>query len=106
MIVFRFLTEKLDNIRQVGVKTMLFRLVTKLPYVRGKVAAEGEKIMKQYTEQYSAQRKGAIKVLPEKPLSHNEIMKRINEGEIQNRKCYIDGGRISGAVYVADDKHW
>jgi len=33
-------------------------------------------------------------------------MKRINQGEIQNRKCYIDTGRMSGGVYIADDKHW
>jgi len=33
-------------------------------------------------------------------------MKRINAGEAENRKCYIDGGLISGAVYYGDDDHW
>jgi hypothetical protein len=82
MIVLNFICEKLENIRKVGFKTMLFRFIAKLPIVRGKVAAEGEKIWKEYSEKYSAQRKGAIKVLPQKPLSHDEIMKRINDGEI------------------------
>lgn len=74
--------------------------------MRGKVASEGEKVKKEYTELYASKRIGALKVIPAKPLSHDEIMKRINKGEIENRKCYVDGGRISGAVYVADDKHW
>ena len=82
VIVFRLALEKFENVRQVGLKTMLFRFITILPFVRAKVAAEGEKIMKEYTERYTAQRKGAIKVLPTNPLPHDEIMKRINEGEI------------------------
>lgn len=51
-------------------------------------------------------RKDAIKTLPQKPLTQEEILKRINAGEINNRKSYIDGGRVSGCVYTADDKHW
>jgi len=32
-------------------------------------------------------------------------MKRIIDGEKSNRHCYAES-RISGCVYIADDKHW
>jgi hypothetical protein len=54
VIVIRYVFEKLEKVRQVGFKTTLFRFATMLPFVRGKVAAEGEKIMKEYTEKYTA----------------------------------------------------
>lgn len=54
VIVLRFVLEKTENVRQVGLKTTLFRLLTILPFVRAKVAAEGEKIMKEYSEKYAA----------------------------------------------------
>ena len=54
VIVLRFVLEKTENVRQVGLKTTLFRFITILPFVRAKVAAEGEKIMKEYSEKYAA----------------------------------------------------
>ena len=33
-------------------------------------------------------------------------MKRITLGEKNNRKCYTDGGLLSGGVYIEDEKHW
>lgn len=32
-------------------------------------------------------------------------MKRINHGEIESKHCYVDK-KMSGGVYVADQKHW
>jgi hypothetical protein len=38
-------------------------------------------------------------------MPHDQIMKRITMGEKQARHCYAED-RISGAVYIGDDKHW
>ena len=32
-------------------------------------------------------------------------MKRVEVGSIESRECYAKS-RISGCVYIADDKHW
>jgi hypothetical protein len=33
-------------------------------------------------------------------------MDRVKEGSEFCRKQYQDGGHLSGAVYMGDDKHW
>jgi sphinganine-1-phosphate aldolase len=45
VVVVRYISEKLDDARKTGLKTLVFRIATKLPFVRGKVAAEEQKIM-------------------------------------------------------------
>ncbi len=32
-------------------------------------------------------------------------MKRINQGEVESKKCYVEK-KMSGGVYVADKQHW
>jgi sphinganine-1-phosphate aldolase len=87
--------------------TIIFRFVTKLPFIRGKVAAEEKKIYDENRLKFEVQRKAtSIKELPMKPLSQEEILKRLTLGEKSNRKCYVDGGLVSGGVYISDEKHW
>jgi len=44
----------LEEVRKTGVKTILFRLATKLPFVSGKLAGEGTKIAEEYSVKYRA----------------------------------------------------
>jgi len=39
-------------------------------------------------------------------MSLESITTRMRKGEAFNRKCYADGGRLSGGVYIADESHW
>ena len=78
VIVLQYVSSILREVRKTGLKIILFRFATKLPFVKSKLAAEGRKVSEEYSAKYLAQRKGAIKVLPAKPLTHDEIMKRIN----------------------------
>jgi hypothetical protein len=78
VIVLRYVQDKVKKVRQQGFKTWVFRFATKLPFVSGKIKAEGEKVLRDYVEIFSKNRKNTIKVLPTKPLPHDEIMKRIN----------------------------
>ena len=106
-ICFRYLLQIYEKVRLLGIMTILFRFATKLPFIRDKVAAEENKIRDENKRKFEDQRKAtSIKELPMKPLSHDEILKRLNLGEKVNRKCYVDGGLVSGGVYISDEKHW
>ena len=50
--------------------------------------------------------KTSIKEMPLKAWTDEQIMSRLRKNEIENRKCYTEGGHVSGAVYIADQKHW
>ena len=39
-------------------------------------------------------------------MSLESITTRMRKGEAFCKKCYIDGGRLSGGVYNADESHW
>jgi len=56
---------------------------------------------------YAKERTSTIKVLPDKPMPMDKLMKMIEKGEKDSRECWADGkSRISGAVYISDDAHW
>jgi hypothetical protein len=81
--------------------------LTSLPIVRGKVAAENKKVFQEFYQKYHDQRKAtSIKELPDKPWTHDQIMKRVNNGDEKSRVLYTDTGKLSGCLFYADDKHW
>jgi hypothetical protein len=67
-IVLRYFGDRLAAIRLVGIKTTVFRVAAKLPFVSGYLKNEGDKILSQYKEQYKKQRPNSIAVLPPKGL--------------------------------------
>jgi hypothetical protein len=47
-----------------------------------------------------------VKEIPKDPWSEKQIQDRVKDGAEFCRKQYQDGGHLSGAVYMGDDKHW
>jgi len=54
VIVLRYVLEKTEKVRKDGLKMTLFKVIATLPFVQAKVAAEGQKIVKEYSEKYAA----------------------------------------------------
>lgn len=79
-IVLRYILEKLSYVQKTGLKTILFRLVIKLPFISGKASQEGNKVLVEYTEKFKAQRPNATKVLPLKGVPVDTIMAKCNKG--------------------------
>jgi sphinganine-1-phosphate aldolase len=44
--------------------------------------------------------------LPDKPWKEETILNRMTTGADAAKQYYTNGGRISGAVYMAQDSHW
>lgn len=51
-IVLRYIGNKINAIKVVGIKTTLFRVAARLPYVSGRLKNEGDKILKEFQAQY------------------------------------------------------
>ncbi len=67
-IVLRYVVKKMHAIKVLGIKTTLFRIAAKLPYVSGRLKNEGDKILNEYSAHYKKQRPNSISVLPAKGL--------------------------------------
>jgi hypothetical protein len=39
-------------------------------------------------------------------MKEETILKRMAEGSELSKTLYTNGGKISGAVYIADEDHW
>lgn len=67
-LILRYAIEKLQAWSKIGLKTLVFRIATKLPYVRGQIAEKEKKMSDEYLQQYGSQRKNAIRELPQKGM--------------------------------------
>lgn len=100
------LYEVYHDLRKTGIKSHLFRLVIKLPIARSYAALENEKVRKEYVEKYTKARPNPTKVLPKKGADKDKIIQKLKGSEKYSRGFFVEGGRVSGAVYIADDEHW
>lgn len=106
MFVLKRLLSYLNYVRQIGIKSILFHLVVKLPYVRTRYAQEKQKYGAEFWAMFVKQRQDAVKEIPREAIPSTAIEARMKKGEEYCRKCWSDGSRMSGAVYHPEDKHW
>jgi len=84
-----------------------FRAAAYIPMVNSYIENESKKTLTELTEKYSRLRRGNVKLmLPEEPMTKQDVMAKITEFCAGSRKHYTDGGNVSGALYCSDDSHW
>lgn len=77
-----------------------------LPCGRYVVAREKAKAKEGFERKIKSKRKNQLKDLPEKGWREDTILNRIKQGSEESKQYFTNGGKMSAAVFSADDDHW
>ena len=103
--MFRATIRYLANLR-VNLRLTIFNILIWLPCGRHYLEKEAKKMKEDFYRKTKASRKNQVFNLPEKAWKEETIMARIKQGSDESKKYYINGGKLSGAVYTAQEEHW
>lgn len=87
-------------------KVSLFNMLVWLPCGRHYLQKEQKKAQEDFKQRQKAKRKNQVYKLPDKAWKEETILNRMTTGSDAAKQYYTNGGRISGAVYMAQDSHW
>jgi sphinganine-1-phosphate aldolase len=106
VVFLRKMASTIYEWRRLGIKAVCFRFAVKLPFVRTRVEMEKQKYGAENWARYLKQRTDPVKEVPKEAMAMEAIESRMKKGDEFCRKAWVDGGRLSGAVYHPEDQHW
>lgn len=84
----------------------LFNIVIRCPLIKKRINQVEEKMSSEIKQTIKALRKNPTFKLPQTPMKEDTILAKMEQGSIASRAHFTNGGKLSGAVYSANDEHW
>ena len=84
----------------------VFKMIMHIPFVKNILNEKQNKMREEFRHSIKGMRKNQVYKLPQTPMKPETILQRMRQGADASKTFYTNGGKVSGAVYTANDDHW